>query len=274
MAEPILLTLADGNVLPALGFGTWDLKPGSETQAAVEEALAAGYRHIDTAMIYENEADVGAAIRASGIPRAELWVTTKLWNSDHGRQAARAAFERSLSLLQLDYVDGYLQHWPMPQRVESWRSMEDLVDEGVIRSLGVCNFLPRHFDGLELEFRHRPVINQFELSPFLIHSRAAMIERSLSAGLVVEAYAPLTCGRRLDNETVVRIAASHERSPAQVLLRWSLQHGFVVLPRSKMPERIRENANLFDFSLTDDDLAALDALDDGFFVYEDPEDFV
>lgn len=267
------LVLADGNALPALGFGTWDLAPGRETQSAVEEALAAGYRHLDAATIYENEADVGAAIRASGLPRAELWVTTKLWNTDHGRQQARVACERSLGLLGLDYVDLYLQHWPMPGRMDSWRTMEDLRDEGRIRSLGVCNYLPRHLDELGTDHRHRPVVNQFELSPFLIASRRAMIERSRADGMVIEAYAPLTCGQRLQDPGVARVAAEVGRTPAQVLLRWGLQHGFVVLPRSKTPARIRENAAIFDFSLTPQQVAELDALDDGFFAYEDPEDY-
>jgi diketogulonate reductase-like aldo/keto reductase len=268
--EQPTLPLRGGRAIPQLGFGVFQIRPGHETRAAVESALAAGYRHVDTAAIYRNEADVGAAIRASGVPQDAVWVTTKLANADQGAATARHAFEGSLERLGLDAVDLYLLHWPHERRLESWAVLEQLHAEGLARTIGVSNFLVRHLDELLARVSVPPAVNQIELSPFLYRSREDTLRRCADAGIVVEAYSPLTKGRRLDDATVGALAEEVGRTRAQVLIRWSLQKGFVVLPRSSNPARIAENAAVFDFALDDDQMARLDALDEGFTTGWDP----
>jgi diketogulonate reductase-like aldo/keto reductase len=262
--------LLDGRSIPQIGLGVFRVAPGRETRATVEAALAAGYRHVDTAAVYGNEEDVGAALRASGLPRDEVWVTTKLWNRDQGAATTRAALEASLERLGLEYVDLYLLHWPHELRLESWRVFERLHAEGLARSIGVSNFLVGHLDELLARADSRPAVNQIEMSPFLYRTREAILRRCAGEGIVVEAYSPLTKGRRLDDGTVGRIAAEVGRTAAQVLVRWSVQKGFVVLPRSARPERIVENADVFDFALDDAHMNALDALDEGLTTGWDP----
>jgi diketogulonate reductase-like aldo/keto reductase len=262
--------LGDGRSIPQLGLGVYQLAPGRETQAAVEAALGAGYRHVDTAAAYRNEADVGAALRASGIPREQVWITTKLWNADQGARTTRPAFEASLARLGLDHVDLYLLHWPHELRLESWRELEELHAEGLARAIGVSNFLVPHLDELLAVARVRPAANQIELSPFLYGTRREIVQRCHEEGVAIEAYSPLTKGRRLDDRTVRRIAADLGRTPAQVLLRWGIEKGFVVLPRSSNAGRIAENAQVFDFVLGAELLAALDALDEGLTTGWDP----
>lgn len=264
------IALADGRAIPQLGFGVFRILPGGATQRAVSTALAAGYRHVDTAAVYGNEADVGQAIRASGLPPGSVWVTTKLANADQGAATARRAFEASLARLGFDAVDLYLLHWPHERRLESWRVLEQLHEEGLARSIGVSNFLVRHLDELLAHASVPPAVNQIELHPFLHRSRGDTLRRCADAGIVVEAYSPLTKGRRLGDPTVAAVAAEVGRTPAQVLLRWSLQRGFVPLPRSSNTARIAENASVFDFALDDGQLAALDALDEGFVTSWDP----
>ena len=264
------ITLRAGRAIPQLGFGVFQILPGDETRTAVAAALAAGYRHVDTAAVYRNEADVGAAIRASGLPRGSVWVTTKLANSDQGSATARRAFEASLERLGLDAVDLYLLHWPHERRLNSWRVLEQLHAEGLARSIGVSNFLVRHLDELLARASVPPAVNQIELSPFLHRTREDTLRRCAEAGVVVEAYSPLTKGRRLGDSTVAAVAAEVGRTPAQVLIRWSLQKGFVVLPRSSNAGRIAENAAVFDFALDDRQVAALDALDEGLTTGWDP----
>lgn len=262
--------LADGRSIPQLGFGVFQLAPGRETQAAVEAALAAGYRHVDTAAAYRNEGDVAAALRASGIPRDDVWITTKLWNEDQGAETTRPAFERSLARLGLDHVDLYLLHWPHALRLESWRVLEELHAEGLARSIGVSNFLVPQLDELLGVAAVRPAANQIELSPFLYGTRRAIVERCRVDGIAIEAYSPLTKGRRLDDRTVGRIAEELGRTPAQVLIRWAIEHGFVVLPRSSNAERIAENAQVWEFELGPGRIGALDALDEGLTTGWDP----
>ena len=270
MPEHSTITLRDGRAIPQLGFGVFRIAPGRDTQRAVEAALAAGYRHVDTAAVYRNEADVGAAIRASGLAPASIWVTTKLANADQGAETARRALETSLERLGLDAVDLYLLHWPHELRLESWRVLEQLHSKGLARSIGVSNFLVRHLDELLTHASVLPAVNQIELSPFLYRSREDTLRRCAEEGISVEAYSPLTKGRRLDDSTVATIAAKAGRSPAQVLIRWSLQKGFVVLPRSSNAQRIAENAAVFDFVLDDAQVARLDALDEGLTTGWDP----
>jgi diketogulonate reductase-like aldo/keto reductase len=268
--EQPTIRLRDGRAIPQLGFGVFRIPPGRDTEVAVETALAAGYRHVDTAAVYRNEADVGAAIRASGLASGAVWVTTKLANADQGAATVRRAFEASLERLGAGAVDLYLLHWPHERRLESWRVLEQLQGEGLARSIGVSNFLVRHVDELLANASVPPAVNQIELSPFLHHSREDTLRRCAETGIVVEAYSPLTKGRRLDDSTVTGIAAEVGRTPAQVLIRWSLQKGFVVLPRSSNAARIAENAAVFDFALDDAQMASLDELDEGLTTGWDP----
>jgi diketogulonate reductase-like aldo/keto reductase len=270
MSEQPTIALRDGRSLPQLGFGVFQIPPGKSTQAAVETALAVGYRHVDTAAVYRNEADVGAAIRASGLEPSSVWVTTKLANSDQGEATARRAFEASLGRLGLDAVDLYLLHWPHELRLESWRVLEQLHAEGLARSIGVSNFLVRHLDELLAQASVPPAVNQIELSPFLYRSREDTLRRCAADGIAVEAYSPLTKGRRLNDSSVEAVAGEVGRTPAQVLIRWSLQKGLVPLPRSSNASRIAENAAVFDFVLDDAQIARLDALDQGLTTGWDP----
>jgi methylglyoxal/glyoxal reductase len=266
-----MIALNDGREIPQLGLGVFQIPPGQATRAAVETALAVGYRHVDTAAVYRNEADVGAAIRASEIGRDSVWVTTKLANSDQGAATTRRAFEASLERLGMDAVDLYLLHWPHGLRLESWRVVERLHGEGLARSIGVSNFLVRHLDELLSLASVPPAVNQIELSPFLYRTREETLRRCEEAGIAVEAYSPLTKGYRLNDPTLRAVAAEVRRTPAQVLIRWSLQKGFIVIPRSSSPARIAENAAVFDFALDDRQVAALDALDEGLTTGWDPE---
>ena len=268
--EQPTVALCDGRTIPQLGFGVFQIPPGEETQRAVELALAAGYRHVDTAAVYRNEAAVGEAIRRSGLVSGSVWVTTKLANADQGATTARRAFEDSLERLGLDAVDLYLLHWPHEARLESWRVLEQLHAEGLARSIGVSNFLVRHLDELMARASVPPAVNQIELSPFLYRSREDTLHRCAEKGIAVEAYSPLTKGRRLDDPTVAAIAAEVGRTSAQVLIRWSLQKGFVVLPRSANPSRIAENAAVFDFALDEAQMARLDSLNEGLTTGWDP----
>lgn len=264
------VALRDGRAIPQLGLGVFQVPPGERARSVVTAALAAGYRHVDTAAIYRNESDVGAAIRASGLAPGSVWVTTKLANADQGAASTRRAFEASLDRLGFDAVDLYLLHWPHERRLESWRVLEQLQAEGLARSIGVSNFLVRHLDELLAHASVPPSVNQIELSPFLFRSREDTVRRCSQEGIALEAYSPLTKGRRLGDVTVGAIAAEVGRTPAQVLIRWSLQKGFVVLPRSSSPARIAENAAVFDFELDDAQTARLDALDEGLTTGWDP----
>jgi diketogulonate reductase-like aldo/keto reductase len=270
VTEQPTIALRDGGAIPQLGFGVFQIPPGEPTREAVAAALASGYRHVDTAAVYRNEADVGVAIRESGLPPGSVWVTTKLANADQGAATARPAFEASLGRLGLGAVDLYILHWPHELRLESWRVLEQLHAEGLARSIGVSNFLAGHLDELLVHASVPPAVNQIELSPFLYRTRGETLRRCAEEGIAVEAYSPLTKGRRLDDSTVTAIAADVGRTPAQVLVRWSLQKGFIVLPRSSNAARIAENAAVFDFTLDESQMAALDALDEGLTTGWDP----
>jgi len=250
--------LDDGNAIPWLGLGVWQASP-RETYAAVRKAIEIGYHHIDTAMIYGNEADVGRAVRESGVPREQLFVTTKLWNSDHGYEQAKRALDTSLKTLGLDYVDLYLIHWPEQKRLASWRALIDARASGKCRSIGVSNFTVAHLDELAKKSDVVPAVNQVEMHPFLF--QRDLVARCERAKIRVEAYSPLTRGRRLDHPTIAAVAKKLGRTPAQILIRWGIQHGFVVLPKSVHEARIRENANVFDFEIPADEMTRLDALD-------------
>lgn len=254
--------LAGGIAMPRLALGVFRSGAGDGTRAAVLAGLQAGYRHIDTAAIYRNEAEVGEAIRASGVPRADLFVTTKLWNDDHGYDSTLRACERSLAALALDYLDLYLVHWPVPdQRRATWRAMEHLLAQGRCRAIGVSNYMPRHLDELLSDAQVPPAINQFEIHPFL--QQRVVVEHCRAMGIAVAAYSPLTKGRRLGDPTLVAIAQRVGRTPAQVLLRWSLQKGYIVVAKSAARTRIEENRGAQEFVLDAMTMAELDALEDG-----------
>jgi 2,5-diketo-D-gluconate reductase A len=265
--------LHDGVAIPQLGFGVFQVPP-AETQAAVEVALASGYRHIDTAAAYRNEEGVGAAIAASGLPREELFVTTKLWNSEHGRDSTLAAAERSLAALGLDHLDLYLIHWPLPAAdlyMETWRAFEELKAGGSTRSIGVSNFRVEELERLQGEAEQQPTINQIELHPYL--QQTELREWHAEHGVATEAWSPIAQGAALGDETIETVAAHHERTPAQTVLRWHLQLGNVVIPKSVTPERIGENFQIFDFELSEDDMAAIARLDRGERTGPDPATF-
>jgi diketogulonate reductase-like aldo/keto reductase len=256
-------------MLPALGLGVFQTRRGRETRDAVRAALDVGYRHIDTARLYGNEADVGAALRESGVPRSEVFITTKLWNDDQGFDAALRAFDASLSRLDLEYIDLYLLHWPVAgKRLDSWRALEQVLAGGRVRAIGVSNFMPPHLEELLGRGRVVPAVNQIEVSPFLQQRDV----RALCArhGIVVEAYSPLTKGLRLAHPVVTAVASELSRTPAQILLRWGLQQGLAVLPKSTHATRIAANAAIFDFTIPPDAMARLDALEEGLVTGWDP----
>ena len=274
MTEIPTLALHDDVEIPQLGFGVF-LVPPKDTQAVVEQALAVGYRHIDTAAAYRNEQGVGAAIAGSGVAREEVFVTTKLWNSQQGYDSTLAAFDKSLSRLGMDFVDLYLIHWPVPSEdryVETWRAFERIREEGRARAIGVSNFRIEDLRRLLEESETRPSVNQVELHPNF--QQADLHAWHAEHGIVTEAWSPLAQGAVLSDETIAGLATAHERAPAQVILRWHLQLGNVVIPKSVTPERIRENFAIFDFELSDEDMAALAALDAGQRIGPDPATFV
>lgn len=268
------VSLNNGVAMPQLGFGVFQI-PDKETTAAVTSALQAGYRSIDTAAIYGNEAGVGAAIADSGLSREELFVTSKLWNSEQGYDSTLRAFDASLDKLGLETLDLYLIHWPTPERdryVDTWKAFGKLHADGRIRAIGVSNFQPAHLDRIITETGVVPAVNQIELHPFL--QQAELREFHAKHGIATEAWSPLAQGGDLlGNETVRALADKHERSAAQVILRWHLQLGNVVIPKSVTPSRIRENFAVFDFTLNEGDLAALSELDQGKRVGPNPDEF-
>ncbi|MFI9029487.1 aldo/keto reductase [Streptomyces sp. NPDC053560] len=265
------VTLNNGVAMPQLGFGVFQV-PDDETTAAVTSALEAGYRSIDTAAVYGNETGVGRALASSGIAREDLFVTTKLWNDDQGYDATLAAFDASLAKLGLDHVDLYLIHWPTPARdryLDTWRAFEKLLADGRTRAIGVSNFQPAHLQRLLDASGIVPVVNQIELHPGLQQSelRAFHAEH----GIATEAWSPLAQGALLKDEAITAIAERHGKTPAQVVLRWHLQIGNVVIPKSVTPARIRENLDVFDFALSDADIDAITALDQGMRTGPDPD---
>ena len=269
-----IVTLHDGTPIPQLGFGVFQVPP-EDTQQVVEEALAAGYRHIDTAAAYRNERGVGEAILASGLRREEVFVTTKLWNAEQGFESTPKAFEVSLKRLGFDYVDLYLIHWPVPSAdrfVETWRAFERIHEEGRARTIGVSNFRIEDLMRLERETETRPTVNQVELHPR--HQQVELRAWHAEHGIATEAWSPLAQGELLSDQTIAKIAARREKTPAQTILRWHVQLGNVVIPKSVRPGRIRENLDLFDFELDEEEMAAIGRLDVGERVGPDPASFV
>ena len=264
------ITLNNNVQMPQIGFGVFQVPP-EHTERVVSIALEAGYRSIDTAAAYHNEHGVGRAIAASGLPREEIFVTTKLWNSDHGYERALRAFDASARRLGLDVVDLYLIHWPVPMAdryVETWKALEKLAADGRVRAIGVSNFNPEHLRRLLAETATVPAVNQVELHPLFPQARLRALHAEL--GIATEAWSPLAQGRVLAHPTITRLAKRHGVTPAQVVLRWHVQLGNIVIPKSVTPQRIRENINVFGFELSAEDLAAVATLDTGRRIGPDP----
>jgi diketogulonate reductase-like aldo/keto reductase len=263
--------LNNGVEMPLFGLGVWQIPSGAPTQRAVTHALQAGYRLIDTAKFYGNEADVGLAVRASGLPRDEVFITTKVWNTDHGYEASLKACQASLKRLGFPSMDLYLIHWPVPGgRKDTWRAMEHILKEGKARAVGVSNYTIPHLEELLTSSSVVPAVNQVELSPFLYQRE--LLEYCTRHGIAVEAYSPLTKGHRLGDERLAAVARKYGKSVPQVLIRWGLQHGIIEIPKSARAEHIRENAQVFDFEIRPEDMRALDSLGEDLHTAWDPAD--
>jgi 2,5-diketo-D-gluconate reductase A len=265
--------LLDGNTIPKLGLGVY--KVDNDLAAPlVSHALTNGYRLIDTASMYENEVGVGRGIVDSGVPRDQVQVATKFWLDDLGYENTLKAFDKSLKLLGLDYLDIYLIHWPAPKRgllyVDSWKAMEKLKNEGLVRSIGVCNFHPHHVDEILKVAEHKPVLNQVELHPWLTQDK--VLEYDNSHSILTQAWSPLARGKILEEDMLAELAKSHGKSVAQIVLRWHIQRGVAVIPKSNSMERITENMNVFDFELSEQEIVSISSLNSNFRTGVDPED--
>lgn len=257
--------------IPAVGLGVYQMPQGQQTQKLIDNALRNGYRHVDTAAIYRNEETVGMAIRSSLIPREQIFVTTKLWNSDHGYDQAIKAFHKSLERLQMDYVDLYLIHWPVQgKRKESWRALETLYNEGKCRAIGVSNYMAPHLHELIDYAKVLPAVNQIELHPYLFATRAETIDLCREKGILPVAYSPLTKGEKLNDPVLLKMAGQYEKTSAQILLRWALQQGFCVIPKSAASTKVIQNMQIFDFELSETDMHILNNLDENLVTGWDP----
>ncbi len=266
------LKLNDGKHIPMLGYGTWQIPDGRPVEDCVYAALIAGYRLVDTAKIYENERGVGSAIKkaiASGISREEIFVTTKLWNGDHDN--VEQAFDESLKRLGLEYIDLYLIHWPVTgKRIKTWKIFEKLLKTGKVKSIGVSNFTIKQLQELMEQTSVVPVVNQVEFSPW--NYQKELLDFCNKSKIVLEAYSPLTRGKKLNDQTVVSIAKKYGKSPAQIIIRWCLQHNIVLIPKSTDPVKIKENANVYDFDIAADDMRKLDSLNQNLRFCWNPEE--
>lgn len=264
-----IVTLANGVEMPRLGLGTYKSAEGGDVERSVTAALELGYRSIDTASLYGNEAGIGAAIAASGVPRSEIFLASKVWNDEQGFDRTLAAFERSLTRLGTDYLDLYLVHWPREQTPDTWRALERLYAEGSVRAIGVCNHLQHHLEELLGVADVAPMLDQYEFHPWL--QQPSLREYCAAHDMVVEAWAPLMKGRAGDVPELVAIASAHGKSPAQVAIRWLLQLGVVTIPKSVHPGRVAENADVFDFALTGEEMATIATLDRGYRFGPEPD---
>lgn len=259
------ITLNDGNSIPQLGFGVFQIEP-DQTAAAVRSALEAGYRHIDTAEMYGNEKEVGQGVRDAGLDRGEVFITSKLNNGYHRPDDARRAFDATLSALSSDYVDLFLIHWPLPTRydgdfVATWKVLEEFAEDGRARSIGVSNFQVAHLDRLAERSQTMPAVNQIEIHPYFTNEQVRTYDREHR--IATEAWAPIAQGKVLDDELITQIAGAHGKTPAQVVLRWHIQRGDIVFPKSLHDERIKSNFGIFDFVITNDEMDAITGLNRG-----------
>lgn len=261
--------LNNGVQIPYLGLGVYLISSGNIAQDVIHKAFDIGYRHIDTAKFYDNEPDVGKAVRESKLPREKIFVTTKLWNSDHGYDRSIKAFHESLQRLGLNEVDLYLIHWPVEElRHESWRALETLLEEQKCRAIGVSNYTIRHLNELLQKCRHIPSVNQVEFSPFLYQRE--LLDFCKHNKIQLEAYSPLIRGKKFRHNTIRSISSKYQKTPAQIFLRWALQHDVIIIPKSANAERLQENADIFNFSIEQEDMDLLDSLNENFRVSWDP----
>ncbi len=261
------IKLNDGNSMPVLGLGTWQAR-GNDVVEALLDALKVGYRLIDTAYMYNNEKDVGKAIKKSGLDRKNIFITTKIWETQHADP--EAAIEGSLKTLGLDYIDLYLIHWPEEERLATWKMFEKFKNQGLCKSIGVSNFTIRHIKELLKDSKTVPAVNQVEFNPFLYQKE--LLEFCKSSGILLEAYCPLSRGKTLSDSAIVGIAKKYKKSPAQIMLRWAVQHSVVPIPKSVTKSRIEENADIFDFEISKTDMNLLDGLNRNFRICSDPTD--
>ncbi|KPE50256.1 aldo/keto reductase [Chryseobacterium indologenes] len=269
--QPVV-TLNNGVDIPALGFGVWQMDNLEECEKAVIKAIETGYRMIDTAAIYQNETAVGKAVKNSSVDRDELFITSKVWVQDHGYEKAKSAFQRTLDRLQMDYLDMYLIHWPYGDFLGTWKALEELYQEGKIKAIGVCNFTVEKLEELKENLTVVPVINQIELHPVFQQKELQVYDRENN--IITQPWSPLGNGNAdlLHNAELKAIAEKYHKTTAQVILRWHLQEGFVVIPKSVTPSRIEENFNVFDFELTEDEMNTVRSLDTGKRLFFDPKD--
>lgn len=266
------VALHNGVEMPYLGLGVYKSADGKEVEQAIQWAVETGYRHIDTASVYNNEKGVGNAVRKCGVPRSELFVTTKVWNPDQGFQSTLAAFEASRKRLQLDYIDLYLVHWPVASKyVDTWKALEQLYNEGKVRAIGVSNFMQHHLEELMAKTSVKPMVNQMEFHPYLV--QPSLVEYCRARNIVYEAWRPIMRGEVNDIALLQELGGKYEKSPVQVTLRWNLQKGVATIPKSVSKQRIQENGDLFDFTLTAEEVRAIDDLDQERRLGPDPDNF-
>ena len=269
MTDQLYMTMNDGYKIPVVGLGTWKSEPGESTYNAVLNSINAGYKHIDTARAYDNESDVGRAIKDANIDRKKLFITTKLWNKDQGYETALEACQKSLTRLDCDYIDLYLIHWPLKdKRNDSWRAFIELQKKGLCKSIGVSNFTIDNLREIEDKFGVLPAVNQVEFHPY--HYQKELLDYCNSKNIIIEAYSPLVHAKRMDEPRLVSISEGLGKTPAQILIRWAIQRGMVVLPKSVNESRIIENFAVFDFEITDSVMKRLDDLDERYVTCWDP----
>ena len=265
------MKLNNGVEIPYLGLGTWPMRGRKEVDRAIHSALETGYRLIDTAAAYYNEKEIGEAIKSSEVSREEIFITTKLDNYDHGYKQAMKAFEKSLRNLEMDYVDLYLIHWPVKGRNESWKAMEELLSQGKCKAIGVSNFMINHLEELKKNPSVMPAVNQFELNPFVYEKE--VIEYCQKLGVAIEAYTPIARGKKSKDSTIKELSDKYGKTEAQLMLRWGLQHNAIVIPKSSNPERIKENGDIFDFNINDEDMRVLNSMGEGLRYSPDPHSY-
>ncbi|GAE93373.1 oxidoreductase [Gracilibacillus boraciitolerans JCM 21714] len=272
MSLTSVLKLNNGTEIPQIGLGVYKAEAGDEVYQAVKSALALGYRHIDTASLYANEEGVGQAIKDSDVPREEIFVTTKVWNDEQGYDETKAAFKRSLERLQMDYVDLYLVHWPVPGKFkETYKALEDLYNEGKTKAIGISNFEPHHMEELLKDAKVKPVVNQVELHPQL--QQREVRDFCEKHDIKVEAWAPLGKAQYFDHPVLQELAAKHNKQPSQIIVRWQYQSGIITIPKSVHKERQQENVDIFDFELSTEDMKKMESMDENKRIGPHPDEF-